>query len=113
MACNWRIRHKLFLGLGLVLAVMALLLTGTLKGLASYRTTMRTFTSRLEEMGGADGVDGVRNAIKVLGERSVTTDKQADDLREKISKAKEALDKYQKKLTETVEHGRDPDNGRE
>ncbi|HMF16368.1 MAG TPA: HAMP domain-containing sensor histidine kinase [Gemmataceae bacterium] len=113
MACNWRIRHKLFLGLGLVLAVMALLLTGTLKGLASYRTTMRTFTSRLEEMGGADGVDGVRNAIKVLGERSVTADKQADDLREKIIRAKEALDKYQKKLTETVEHGRDPDNGRE
>jgi two-component system NtrC family sensor kinase len=113
VACNWRIRHKLFLGLGLVLAVMALLLTGTLKGLASYRTTMRTFTSRLEEMGGVDGVDGVRNAIKVLGERSVNPDKQADDLREKIVRAKEALDKYQKKLTETVEHGRDPDNGHE
>ena len=56
MACNWRIRHKLFLGLGLVVAVMALLLTGTLKGLASYRTTMRTFTSRLEELREADKI---------------------------------------------------------
>jgi signal transduction histidine kinase len=111
VACNWRIRHKLFLGLGLVLAVMALLLCGTLKGLASYRATMRTFTSRLDEIGGEDGVDMVRNAVKFLGERSVTPDKQPDDLREKLNKAKAALEKYKKKLADTVQRGRDPDNG--
>ena len=39
---HWRIRHKLMLGMGLVVAIMALLLAGTLKGLSSYRATMRT-----------------------------------------------------------------------
>ena len=112
MACNWRIRHKLFLGLGLVVAVMALLLTGTLKGLASYRTTMRTFTSRLEELREADKI---RIAVKVLGERGVNLENQAayqaKYLRGKIKEAREALDNYQTKLTETVDLGRDPDNG--
>jgi len=109
VACNWRIRHKLFLGLGLVVAVMALLLTGTLKGLASYRATMRTFTSRLEELREADKI---RNAVKVLGERGVKENQnQATDLRDKIKEAREALESYKEKLTETVEQGRDPDNG--
>jgi len=112
VACNWRIRHKLFLGLGLVVAVMALLLTGTLKGLASYRTTMRTFTSRLEELREADKI---RIAVKVLGERGVNLENQAayqaKYLRGKIKEAREALDNYQTKLTETVDLGRDPDNG--
>src|SRR5207237_336786 len=34
VAFRWRIRHKLMLGLGLVIGVMALLLAGTLYGLA-------------------------------------------------------------------------------
>src|SRR5215469_3572653 len=33
VAGHWRIRHKLILGLGLVVAIMALQLAGTLKGL--------------------------------------------------------------------------------
>lgn len=108
MACNWRIRHKLFLGLGLVMAVMALLLTGTLKGLASYRATMRTLTSRLLEMG---EVDKVRYAVKVLGERSIDTASKAADLRRFIPQAKSALETYKEKLAETVQQGQDPDNG--
>jgi signal transduction histidine kinase len=107
VACNWRIRHKLFLGLGLVVAVMALLLTGTLKGLASYRATMRTFTTRLEELREADKI---RIAVKLLGERG-NPENQAKDLRDKIKEAREALENYKEKLTETVDLGRDPDNG--
>ena len=37
MAGKWRIRHKLMLSMGLMVSVLALLLVGTLKGLASYR----------------------------------------------------------------------------
>jgi len=107
VACNWRIRHKLFLGLGLVVAVMALLLTGTLKGLASYRTTMRTFTSRLEELREADKI---RIAVKFLAEKS-ERGKQANDLREKIKEAAKKVENYKEKLNETIESGRDPDNG--
>jgi hypothetical protein len=34
VAFRWRIRHKLILGLGMVVAITALLLAGTYKGLA-------------------------------------------------------------------------------
>src|SRR5690349_2204712 len=36
VASQWRIRHKLMLGLGLVVAIMALLVGGTLRGLWPY-----------------------------------------------------------------------------
>ena len=50
MAGNWRIRHKLILGMALVLAVMGLLLFGTLNGLLTYRATMRTLDGKLPEL---------------------------------------------------------------
>ncbi len=50
MAFRWRIRHKLMLGLGLVVAIMALLVGGTLKGLTSYRATTRTMDRKLVEL---------------------------------------------------------------
>ena len=40
MACRWRIRHKLILGLGLVASVIALLLAGTLKGMLALSNTI-------------------------------------------------------------------------
>ena len=63
VAGNWRIRHKLLLGLALVMGVMGLLLAGTLKGLASYRATMRTIENKLDELAEANRL---RDAIKVL-----------------------------------------------
>ena len=50
MACTWKIRHKLMLGMTLVVAIMALLLGGTLHGLASSRTVMATCESKLAEL---------------------------------------------------------------
>src|SRR5205085_2063039 len=50
VACSWKIRHKLLLGMGLVVANMALLLGGTLHGLASYRDVMGTTESKVEEL---------------------------------------------------------------
>ena len=50
LACSWRIRHKLILGMSLVAAVMALLLGGTLYGLASYRAAMGTCVRKLAEL---------------------------------------------------------------
>ena len=41
MACNWRIRHKLMLGMLLVVSIMGLLLGGTLYGLATYRLAVQ------------------------------------------------------------------------
>src|SRR5262249_62420617 len=50
VASQWRIRHKLLLGLASVVGVLALLLLGTLEGLASYRSTMNTVDSKLQEL---------------------------------------------------------------
>src|SRR5258708_35369079 len=50
VGCAWRIRHKLILGLGLVVAIIALLLVGTYKGLASYMSTTKTMQSKLLEL---------------------------------------------------------------
>jgi signal transduction histidine kinase len=50
VAGQWRIRHKLMLGLGLVVGVMAILLGGTVLGLLSYRETTKLMESRFNEL---------------------------------------------------------------
>lgn len=107
MACNWRIRHKLMLGMGLVMAIMGLLLAGTLKGLASYRATMRTIDSKLVELSEADRL---RAAIKVLGEQSANPQALAYERREKLRLAREALKDYQGRLLESA-GGREANQG--
>ena len=81
MACTWRIRHKLMLGMALVIATMGLLLAGTLKGLASYRATMRTIDSKLVELREAENL---RAAIKVLADPFPNLQTQASDLQQKL-----------------------------
>ena len=50
MARPWRLRHKLSLGLALVIGSVALLLGGALFGLSSYLETQRVTGRKLEEM---------------------------------------------------------------
>jgi len=50
VASQWRIRHKLLLGLASVVGILTLLLLGTLEGLASYRSSMNTVESKLNEL---------------------------------------------------------------
>ncbi len=108
MACNWRIRHKLMLGMGLVVAIMVLLLAGTHKGLASYKAIMATIDSKLGELSRADDL---RAAIKALTNPATSPQTQADELNQRIRLAKEALQGYQEKLQENISSRRDPDNG--
>ncbi|MGL6073632.1 MAG: ATP-binding protein [Fimbriiglobus sp.] len=50
MARSWRLRHKLTLGLALVVASVALLLGGAIFGLTSYSQTIRTTNRKLDEI---------------------------------------------------------------
>ncbi len=50
MALRWRIRHKLMLGLGLVVGIMALLLGGTLRSLWSYYLTTSGIRANVGEL---------------------------------------------------------------
>src|SRR5262249_55715043 len=110
VAGTWRIRHKLMLGLGLVVAIMALVLAGTLKGLFSYRATILTFHGKLDALKGADKV---LPAVKALA--AVPPDaRQAAVLAELIDNARERLADYRNKLEALNSRRRDAgDGGRE
>lgn len=106
MAGKWRFRHKLMLGLSLVVAIMGLLLAGTLKGLASYRATMRAIDSRLEEL---QECDKIRSAVKFLAPRGDFQDPLAG-IKDRLVEARAALRGYHAKLKETIDTGRNPDS---
>jgi signal transduction histidine kinase len=103
VALQWRIRHKLMMGYCLVVGVIALLLAGTLYGLTAYRSTMKSFFSKLAELHEAESV---RNKIKDI---SSTT--EVPGMVTAIQSANKALDEYEDRLNDTVEHGRAVDNG--
>jgi signal transduction histidine kinase len=113
VAFRWRIRHKLILGLGLVVAITVLLLAGTFKGLASYMATMKTMSSKLAELQKAYEL---KNAVGTLAAKSEppptrTLADQKLDLKEKLEAVRVALETYDAQLQDTLNRGRDPDDG--
>jgi two-component system, NtrC family, sensor kinase len=111
VAFRWRIRHKLMLGLGLVVAVIALLLGGTLYGLARFRTTMKSIDSKHAEWREAEHFKGAVDALKASIENNSGTPDTLADCRQALQAANVALDAYQVKLVDTLSHGRDPNQG--
>ncbi len=110
MACSWRIRHKLILGMSLVAAVMALLLGGTLHGLESYRRTMGVYESKLEELKLAIQVkEQVRELRKPIAEGN----RRNETISKRIGPVKDALRDYSSKLDETILRHRAPNDGRQ
>jgi signal transduction histidine kinase len=107
VAGNWRIRHKLFLGWALVGIVMAVLLGGTLKGLFTFRAMMRNLDGKLPELKMAEELrqsidhikapnnDGQVNAVLVV----------------RVREARVALNNYRAQLANTIDTGRDPNQG--
>jgi flagellar biosynthesis chaperone FliJ len=110
LACTWRIRHKLMLGMGLVVAIMALLLGGTLYGLASYRAAMGTCVRKLAEMELAEEVKG---EIQKLRHPPSQPALQADQINKQIKKVEDALERYCTQLQDTVESGRASNQGKD
>ncbi|MFO0968534.1 MAG: ATP-binding protein [Gemmataceae bacterium] len=108
MAGGWRIRHKLILGMGLVGAVMALLLAGTLKGLASYRATRQTMESKLEELKRAVEL---RQYASILVVPCKDTLGQAGEMRSRLKSVEKALGEYDIALQLTLLQNRDPGHG--
>src|SRR5262245_7057047 len=111
VACRWRIRHKLMLGLGLVVAILALLLGGTLKGLMSYRATMKAIDSKLVELNAAIDLRSTVAELRPLADPGTGTADEPARLQERVKAAKSALNAYEEKLRETITSGRDPTQG--
>jgi HAMP domain-containing protein len=68
VAGRWRIRHKLMFGFGLVLAIMALLLLATLRGLYSYYITMNGIRAKAAELKAADEFKAAVGQVARLAE---------------------------------------------
>src|SRR5205814_1926421 len=96
------------LGLGLVVVIMALLLTGTLKGLFSYRATMRTIDRKLAEV---QELDKLQAAVKALNDPFANDLNCGDELRTRVDATRQALAKYNEKLTDNITSSRDPNTG--
>jgi len=107
---SWRIGHKLMLGMGLVVAIMALLLGGTLYGLASYRAAMGTCVRKMEEMRYAETVkEEIRKLRLPAGEWAL----QERHIFKQIENVEKALEQYAVELQETIDRGRAPNEGRQ
>lgn len=110
MASRWRIRHKLLLGLGLVVCIMALLVCGTLRGLWSYYQTTNSIRAKLAELATAEELkSAVTELIAPEGITRVVD--QPDRLPAEIRRVRDCVDAYQEQLSETLAQGRDPDLG--
>jgi signal transduction histidine kinase len=107
VAFRWRIRRKLMLGLGLVVAIVALLLGGTLKGLLSYRATLKTIDSKRQEV---EKAYKVRETIKPLAIRGQPHTTQAE-MEARIRVGRQKLQEYKDQLQDTLDRKRDEDHG--
>lgn len=111
MAFRWRIRHKLMLGLGLVVGIIAFLLAGTLYGVASFRLIMKGYGCKQVEMTKAHEF---KEDINDLASRAGRLDGKSDTrklMQERIAAAMTSLSSYQEALAETLDMGQDFDDG--
>jgi two-component system, NtrC family, sensor kinase len=116
VARRWRLRNKLLLGLGLMLACVAALFAGTAYGLSSYMAAMKTTDSKLNELLTLDQLKPDVEAI--LAEPVATTqpspleDARTGEVRRakvKLERSKTVFDHYKALFEETVRRHRDPD----
>jgi signal transduction histidine kinase len=106
LACHWRIRHKLILGLCLVVGILALLLAGTYKGLASYRDTTNSIDSKLVELYKAQDL---KIALKASLDARPSDGPEA--IRARFQPVRDALAAYEATLRDTLQRQRDPNQG--
>lgn len=123
MARRWRLRNKLLLGLGLMLACVVALIAGTGYGLNSYMGAMKTTDSKLNEL---LTLDQLKPDVAVILAEPVQVvqagEKPAIDLnpaesrtgevrraKQKLEKARGVFEHYKSIFDETIRKHRDPD----
>ncbi|MFO0842686.1 MAG: ATP-binding protein [Gemmataceae bacterium] len=110
MASRWRIRHKLLLGLGLVVVILALLLLGTSRALWGNFLTMTGIRVRLAELLAAEELN--RAASELVGLENVhELIERPRQLPAELKKVRAAVDTYAAQLDETLAAHGDPSGG--
>jgi two-component system NtrC family sensor kinase len=112
VASRWRIRHKLTLGLGLVLGVMVLLLGGTLRGLWSYYLTMNSIRHKLSELKAAEKL---RENVGILLHPQAKAGagdaySRYESLPPLINDVGNSLDLFRRELQNTIDQGHAADH---
>jgi signal transduction histidine kinase len=108
MASQWRIRHKLLLGLGLVVGAIALLLAGTLRGLWSYYLTMNAIRGKMNELKAAEDF---KDAVGFLVEKhTIESILSADQVAQALEPARQALERYKQQLDDNPNNRFEPDD---
>jgi signal transduction histidine kinase len=108
VASQWRIRHKLLLGLASVIGILIMLLIGSVEGLAAYRTTVNMMGSKLVELQASQELQGAVNKLATPTEKGHSEVPQFED---KIREVEAALKKYKGALQDTLDRGNDADEG--
>jgi len=114
VARPWRLRHKLVLGLALVVGSVALLLGGALFGLSSYLETMQTTQRKLREMQIVvqlrDHIQKIASAVQApRADGASAPDQKMSDA---VQEARRTLAGYRATLESDPFRGRfDPDGG--
>jgi hypothetical protein len=91
-----------------VLGIMGLVLAGTLKGLAPYRSTVNKMDGKIAELRTAQEVKWTVSQLAASMQKSHSS--YSDPIGQ-AAKVRNALDDYTQKLNETVDRKRDPDKG--
>jgi signal transduction histidine kinase len=111
VAAQWRIRHKLLLELGLMVAVMALVLAGTVRGLWAYYQTTDAIKAKHAELKAAEEFkDAVAALISPDSLRGFARFPAGVKL--EVQKARDLLDRFARQLQDGIEHGQHPDDCR-
>lgn len=110
MARRWRIRHKLMLGMVTVVAILGMLLAGTLNGLWAYYVTMKSIDSKLIELDKAE-LFKTSVAALALPEKMENSRQEAADLERRMRKAQMALGDYTEAFQTTLDRELTPDDG--
>jgi signal transduction histidine kinase len=108
VAYQWRIRHKLLLGLGLVEGLLGLLLAGTLIGLLSYHWTMKSIGSKLEELNAAETL---KETVAQFVGKDPNDVEDFEKLRAGITTSQRDLAHYEERLDDTLHRRRDRNGG--
>jgi signal transduction histidine kinase len=99
----------MWLGMALVVGIMAILLTGTLKGMDGYRRALSIVDCKLAEL---DRAVALSDAISLLEKSPDDQFSQAKYLRDLVvDKVRPALDKYHESLQYTIDRKRADDEG--
>ncbi len=111
MVRRLRIRHKLALGMLLVVGIMLLLVGGTLQGLFSYRTTIHTIEGRLREREVAQQTQIQIQELLELMQNDPGPVPNVPVLSQQINKIKQFLVVYEYLINDTLANQSNPRHG--